>query len=118
MTVMVNGETRHIKVGSGPGARERFEDELRVLFDIPPGVPVNMVTRARGTAGRDGGQGCPDVTWSPGLLAQTFDCRVPDTGSPITLSGSEAFDAAVHCACTCPVTRLTKDTLTTALDAR
>jgi len=78
MTVTVGGATRHIRVGSGPGAQERFEAGVRAAFGIPPGVAVNM----------------------------TFDCRVPGDGSRLKLRGNSAFHAAVHCARTCPVSRL------------
>lgn len=58
------------QVTLSPDARAASRVQVREIFDIPEDLDINL----------------------------SFDCAEPLSGAPMTLNGSEAFDAAVFCA--------------------
>jgi len=71
MSVNFGGRTFSFEVRPGRSGYETFTESIRRAFALPEDSDLNI----------------------------TFTCDEPSSGSPVTLKGPGAYDAAVHCAC-------------------
>lgn len=146
MNVNFDGRTYSFEVKPGPEGYRQFTEAIRRAFNLPDDSELNITFTCdeptTGSAGAvcGGGRLAPSKPWLclrvlslPSCLMAALPHRAPaltapapprlplpaavDNGSLLTLQGSGAYDAAVHCASVSAARRLTSPAVSRTVSA-